>query len=99
MIFRWPERAFHSYSDLQFLVELRGFEPLIPSMRTKGSAVHTDGGLYRLVSEGDSRFRAVRAERTPNLRALPVAEVAMARCRGVAALVAARWCAAIRRRF
>ncbi len=39
-------------------VELRGFEPLTPSMRTKRSAVQMDGGLYHLVVHGDSRVRA-----------------------------------------
>src|SRR6266480_3838085 len=47
-------------SELQFLVELRGFEPLTPSMRTKRSAVQLDGGPYRLVIEGGSRVRVVR---------------------------------------
>ena len=46
--------------DLHFLVELRGFEPLTPSMRTKGSGVQMDGVLYHLVIDGDGRFHAVR---------------------------------------
>jgi hypothetical protein len=37
-------------------VELRGFEPLTPSMRTKWSAVQVDGGLYRLVTIATARF-------------------------------------------
>ena len=58
----WTEtlRANCHGSDLQFLVELRGFEPLTPSMRTKRSAVQMDGEPYRLVLEGDSRVCVVR---------------------------------------
>ena len=49
-------------ADLRVYVELRGFEPLTFSMRTKWSAVQVDGGLYQLVVHGDSRVRVVRAE-------------------------------------
>jgi len=59
--------------DLPVWVELRGFEPLTPSMRTKLSAVQKDGGSYRLVINGDSKFRVVRAKTPANTGACPPA--------------------------
>jgi hypothetical protein len=39
MIFRCPTQAYYMYSDPHFLVELRGFEPLTPSMRRRWGGV------------------------------------------------------------
>jgi hypothetical protein len=67
-------------ADLGKLVELRGFEPLTPSMRTKGSVVQIDGGLCHLVIYGDGRVRVVRAEASAIPGGLPArraAKVAM----------------------
>jgi hypothetical protein len=47
--------------DLLVWVELRGFEPLTPSMRTKSSAVHPDNVPCRHMASGDTGCRRPEA--------------------------------------
>ena len=49
-------------------VELRGFEPLAPSMRTKHSGVHMNGSLYHVGRPSDGRCRGVHAIRRSGRR-------------------------------